>query len=1014
MLFINSYYEKAEALLLQLKKRIVKQEVMLDDFKFMYTGYKVGSEVPATNDDRWQDFHINDCWGGKPDSHAWFYKHIVLDEGDEDSELRFCINTDLMGWDATNPQFLAYIDGEVIQGLDTNHTYFTIENKREFDLHIYAFTGFDIYQPVRFIAKMQKIDWATQKLYYDLSVPFSVLEFTDKNSKQYSDILMCINHTLDLIDFREPKTAEYDNSIQDALEYFDKEFYNGLCSNQRVSVYCVGHTHIDIAWLWTLAQTREKAQRSFATVIAYMEKYKDYKFFCSQPYLYKAVKEEAPKLYEKIKQMVREGRFEPEGAMWLEADTNLPSGESLVRQFMFGKKFFKEEFDVESKVLWLPDAFGYSAALPQLCKLAGVETFITSKISWNDHNTMPHDVFMWQGLDGSEIFTYFLTAQVKQQDKPCRLGTYNAEANPKYLAGTYDRFQDKMLTDSVMISYGYGDGGGGPTEEQIENIERMQYGIPGCPNGISSRLSDFVSVIREKTEGALSKWVGELYLEFHRGTYTSVAKVKRSNRKAEFLLHNIEALCTMDYLLNGTPYPHEKINSFWEDILTLQFHDILPGTSIREVYDECDHMYENFFKQVNTLQREAEERIYAHANLADGGEVVFNFQPFSMIAEIPEKGQSMVAGPVPSYGFAVTALRPIMNGVVLEEHAMENQFYRIEFDDQFNMSSIYDKVNDREILKEGTVGNAIVAYENYSKEYDAWEIRDYYREKTYPVNHLDLVEKIDLGAKKGFKIVRRFLDSTIEQHILLSSSLPRIDFETNIDWQQSCMLLKVYFPIDVHSDKASFDTQYGIIERPTHENTSWDLAKFETCAHKFVDISENGYGVSLLNDCKYGYDVLNGGLGLTLIKSSAYPYPEADKGAHRFTYSLYAHKDSIVGADTIKMAYDLNNPLQCVKLVKHEEGTLSTYCLAKCNKHNVIIDNIKMAEEENAVIIRLYETNNIRTNAHVELGFAFEKAFFCDLMENNIKELYCERKDSLSFTVKPFEIVSVKLILPDC
>ena len=1012
MLYTNSYYEKAEAMMLQLKKRIVKQETLLDGFQFMSTGYKVGSDVPSPDDSRWQSFNMNDFWGGKPDSHAWFYKHVVLEEEDDESELRFCINTNLLGWDATNPQFLAYIDGEVVQGLDTNHIYFTIENKREVDLHIYAFTGFDIYEPVRFIAKIQKIDSATQELYYDIEVPFSVLEFSDKNSKQYSDILMCINQTLDLIDFREPKTAEYDNSIQSALDYFHKEFYGKLCSSQRISVHCVGHTHIDIAWLWTLAQTREKAQRSFATVIAYMEKYKNYRFFCSQPYLYKAVKEEAPKLYEKIKQMVKEGRFEPEGAMWLEADTNLPSGESLVRQFMFGKRFFKDEFDVESKVLWLPDAFGYSAALPQLCKLAGVDTFITSKISWNDHNTMPHDVFLWKGLDGSEIFTYFLTAQVKL-DKPCRLGTYNAEANPKYLAGTYDRFTDKMLTDSVMISYGYGDGGGGPTAEQLENIERMKWGIPGCPNAISSRLSDFVSIIKDKTEGKLSKWVGDLYLEFHRGTYTAVAKNKRFNRKAEFLLHNLEALCTMDYLLNGTPYPHETINNLWESILTLQFHDILPGTSIKEVYDESDRMYADFFEQANRMCREAEERLYALANLADGGELVFNFQPFSMIGEVSQKGQSMVAGPIPSYGFAVTELRLITNGVVVENSAMENQFYRIEFDDAFHMSRIYDKVNDREILKENTVGNVMVAYENYSKEYDAWEIRDYYREKAYPVNDLVSVEKIDLGAKKGIKVVRKFLDSTIEQNILLSESLPRIDFETSIDWQQPCMLLKTYFPIDVHSDKASFDIQYGILERPTHANTSWDMAKFETCAHKFVDISENGYGVSLLNDCKYGHDVLDGELGLTMLKSSVYPYPEADRGVHEFTYSLYAHKNALVESNTIKMAYDLNNPLQCVKFDSDKSGTLKRYCLAKCNKHNVIIDHIKMAEQENAVIIRLYETNNIRTDVQVKLGFSFANAFYCDLMENNIKELYCEQNDSFSFTIKPFEIVSIKLILPN-
>ena len=352
-------------------------------------------------------------------------------------------------------------------------------------------------------------------------------------------LIKCANKLKDELD--NPKTGN---------KYFEKEFYQHICHTQRTTVTCAGQTHIDVAWLWTIAQAREKAQRSYATVIAYMEKYKDYHFFCSQPVLYKAIKEEAPDLYKKIKEMVKEGRFEADGAMWVEADCNLISGESMVRQFLFGKRFFKEEFGIDSRILWLPDVFGYSAAMPQICKMSGVDSFVTSKISWNDTNTMPHDVFEWQGIDGTSLFTYFLTAQqITSNNK--RNTTYNAEVSPNYLAGTYERFQDKGLSDDVLLAYGYGDGGGGPTVEQLEYIHRLERGIPGCPNAKISTVSSFLDELKEKTKGRLAKWVGELYLEFHRGTYTAIGKNKKNNRYAEFLLHNLETVCTMNFLLTG-------------------------------------------------------------------------------------------------------------------------------------------------------------------------------------------------------------------------------------------------------------------------------------------------------------------------------------------------------------------------------------------------------------------------------------------------------------------------------
>ena len=733
-----------------------------------------------------------------------------------------------------------------------------------------------------------------------------------------------------------------------------------------------------------------------------MRKYPEYTFFCSQPYLYKAVKEEDPYLYQQIQEKAKEGRFEVEGGLWLETDTNLPSGESLVRQIIHGKKFFKEEFGVDSHIVWLPDAFGYSAALPQIFNLSGIDTFVTSKISWNDRDTMPHDVFTWRGIDGSDIFTYFITCQSIHSNKQ-RLTTYNAEATPDYLTGAYDRFSDKQLSDKVLVAYGYGDGGGGPTAEQLENIQRMKRGIPGCPNAENSTLEEFFSHLKKSADKRLPKWVGELYLEFHRGTYTTIGKNKRNNRKIEYMLHNIEAMATMNHLLNGAEYPYETLDEMWEQVLNLQFHDILPGSSIKEVYEDSDKIYAELFAKGEQLLSKLTQEVSKHAK---SGDLVFNMQPFNVLADVENEGK-FYTQEVPSYGFTVDATQ-VGNSVIVQEKHLENKFYSIDFDDHYEIVSIFDKVNGREVLKPNKKGNALIAYEDVSIEYDAWEVRDFYTEKAYPVNNVKKCELVDLGSKKGVKIYREFLGSTIEQTILLSDSVPRIDFKTNVDWQQEHLMLKVKFPVDVFADKATFDIQFGNIERPIYGNTSWEQAKFETCAHKYVDISENGYGVSLLNDCKYGHDVLDGNLGLTLLRSPTWPYKDADKGAHEFTYSLYAHSGRLADGDTVKLAFDLNNPLFTVK--SNGCGDLDSYSMISCESPNIVIDTVKMSEDGKGVIVRLYETQRIRTQAKLGLGFAYKEVYKCDLLENRISEQTIA-SDNVELSIKPYEIVTLKFVL---
>ena len=998
----EAYYERVNKLILQLQSNIIVKKYPLEGLFYKPTTYKTGNAVPDIKEEGWTVFKADALWGGTPDFHAWFYTRVELDKAFIGKMLRFQFNTDYCGWAFENPQFLVYVDGKVVQGIDLNHRYFEIKYEDAFDLHIYGYTSFDCFRKLSFWIDVCEIDEATEKLYYDLKVPFDVLAFTDKNSKEYADILYYLNEALKLVDFRVVNSKEYHDSIKNALEYIEREFYQSYCKKQDISCACVGQTHIDIAWLWTFAQTREKAQRSFATVIENMRKYPEYTFFCSQPYLYKAVKEEDPYLYEQIKEKAKEGRFEIEGGLWLETDTNLPSGESLVRQILYGKKFFKEEFGVDSHIVWLPDAFGYSAALPQIFNLSGIDTFVTSKISWNDRDTMPHDVFTWRGIDGSDIFTYFITCQSIHSNKQ-RLTTYNAEATPDYLMGAYDRFSDKQLSDKVLVAYGYGDGGGGPTAEQLENIQRMKRGIPGCPNAEVSTLEQFFNYVKKSADKRLPKWVGELYLEFHRGTYTTIGKNKRNNRKIEFLMHNIEAMATMNRLLNGAEYPYEMLDEMWEQVLNLQFHDILPGSSIKEVYEDSDKIYAELFAKGEQLLSKLTQEVSKHAK---SGDLVFNMQPFNVLADVEKEGK-FYTQEVHSYGFAVDTAQ-VENSVIVQEKHLENKFYSIDFDDNYEIVRIFDKVNGREVLKPNKKGNMLVAYEDVSIEYDAWEVRDFYTEKAYPVNHLKKYEFVDLGSKKGVKIYREFLDSTIEQTILLSNSVPRIDFKTNVDWQQEHLMLKVKFPVDVFADKATFDIQFGNIERPIYGNTSWEQAKFETCAHKYVDISENGYGVSLLNDCKYGHDVLDGNLGLTLLRSPTWPYKDADKGAHEFTYSLYAHCGRLADGDTVKLAFDLNNPLFAAK--SNGCGNLDSYSMITCESSNIVVDTVKMSEDGKGVIVRLYETQRIRTQTKLQLGFAYKEAYVCDLLENALFEL-AEKKDGVELNVKPYQIVTLKFVL---
>lgn len=1005
---LDFYEDRLNVFLEKLEDTIITEKVKVTDFKYKKCGYKTGNALPKIGND-FIDFKEHDRWGGEDDSHAWFYKKLTIPQNMQGKNIELNVGTQLDGWDAINPQFIAYLDGELVQGLDTNHREIFLDNaKSEYELYLYAYAG----KHENFLdlnAYLISYDYDARKLYYSLKVPYEITLNYEPHEKTYIEIENHIINAINLIDMRQKGSDEFKASVKAAQAYLDKEFFGKYCKAENVNAVCIGHTHIDVAWEWTLAQTREKVLRSFSTVLALMKKYPEYKFMSSQPQLYKYLKEESPELFERVKDMVKAGRWEVEGAMWVEADCNLSSGESLVRQILYGKAFMKEEFGIDSKVLWLPDVFGYSAALPQILNKSGVDKFITSKIGWNETNKMPYDTFMWEGIDGTDIFSYFMTAQDKERGKePSVCSTYNAKLNPSQLQGGYDRYQQKDINNEIIITFGYGDGGGGPTVKDLEYYDVLKKGITGVPNAKMEFSGDFLERVKKRTEKnkKLPRWQGELYLEYHRGTYTSMAQNKKFNRKSEFMFENAETLSLMSEKLTGEEYPQKDLHDSWETILLNQFHDIIPGSSIKDVYDVSKEQYLEIQKTGKNIIDKSKNDIAQKLD-TDGGILVFNPNSFEGEGTVALDGKTVYVKGIPAKGYKVIKEVKSENGIKLTDKSLENKFFKITLDKTGALSRIYDKKNKRDVLKKGQCGNVLTAYEDLPRAYDNWELSNYYTDKSWEISDLQSIEQIFDGARAGLKITRKFLSSTIEQTVWLYDDIAKIDFDNDIDWKESHIVVKTAFPVDINANKATYEIQYGNVERPTHKNTSWDAAKFEVCAHKYADISEYGYGVSILNDCKYGHDIHNGVIRLTLLKCGTFPNPDADKCRHTFTYSLYPHAGDFREAGTIKKAYELNVPMTAVK-VKASQGSLpDSYSFISSSCDNVIIETVKKAEDGSGTIARMYESFNKRTDVTIKTGFDFEKAYICDLLENEETEIKTTANE-LKLTLKPFEIVTVK------
>lgn len=1016
----------------------VLEGVWFRDGKFTYEQREEGTWLPFdTEHDTWgyadcyawmkHSFTVPTRFAGRP-----VYYQILPQEGKK--------------WAWGSPQALLYANGEALQGFDSNHTRTRLLDcaqggeHYEMLLNLYA-GGRDYEGKIGTRLRLLSVDDEVEKLYWHLRTPLEVANLKEPDELARIHLLQTLNEAVSLISFHLPYGEDFLESVREATAYLEKKLYGKR--EMEATVSAVGHTHIDVAWLWRLRQTRDKTSRSFATVLKLMEEYPDYRFMSSQAQLYEFIRQEHPAIFARIRESVRQGRWEPEGGMWVEADTNLSSGESLVRQFLVGKRFFRNAFGADCKILWLPDVFGYSAALPQIMKQCGINYFMTTKISWNEYDKLPYDTFLWRGIDGSEVLTHFISTMDTVKEEKDWITTYNGDLNPSQVIGCWQRYQQKDLNRDVLFAFGHGDGGGGPTHGMLERGRRMHMGIEGCPKVEFQFARDYFDRLQKDIAGRkrLPRWVGELYFEHHRGTLTAQASAKRWNRRSEFLYHDLETLESLVNLDHLSSYPSAALLEGWKVILLNQFHDILPGSSIREVYEDSQKQYEDLHRTGGRMLEKALQQASRRVGLARDSLLLFNTLGFSRreVAEMqrpqhtgfllrdPQSGAVLpwqktfdgkiifTSPEVPAKGYCAISVEAgeqrQTTPLTATLREMHTPFFDLTFDEAMQIASLIDRRTGRSVAPQGEPLNRLIVYEDRPFEHRAWNVQAYYTEKSWVLSDVSHAEVLECGPVRAVVLVeRKFLHSVIRQYITAYAELDRIDIRNEIDWDDSYLLLKADFPVDVNAVKATFDIQFGNIERVTHENTLWDFAQFESCAHKWADLSDNSFGLAVLNDCKYGYSAKDGHIALTLLRSANDPQPKQDCTHHTFTYSLYPHAGPAAISRVVQEGYSLNCPLYTMFSNAQKGAWPERFSLACVDADNIILETVKRAEDSDALILRLYETWNRATDCSIRFGRLMEMAAQCDMMEENEALLQVEG-NRLRLHFRPFEIKTLKVRL---
>ncbi|MGN1140405.1 MAG: alpha-mannosidase [Oliverpabstia sp.] len=854
------------------------------------------------------------------------------------------------------------------------------------------------------------------QLYMDVKILRSLLEVLDEDSLRAVKVAEALEQFTLCVDF-EQGYEERRNDYQKARELLKPalEAENGSTMPQ---FYAVGNAHIDLAWLWPFAETHRKTARTFAAQLRHLEEYPEYQFIQSQPAIYEMCRENYPELFERIVQAQKEGRWIADGAMWVEPDTNMAGGEALIRQLLYGKKYFKEVFNTDSQVLWLPDTFGYTGALPQILKGCGVPYLVTQKIFWsyNGGEPFPYHYFNWEGIDGTKVTAFLPT-------------NYTYKANPQEAVTVWkDRGQKRDL-EGFLYPIGYGDGGGGPCRDHIEAVRRMEN-LEGC---VKMKMTSPLEFFRHMEEmgGPKHTYAGELYLAAHRGTYTSQAQMKKNNRRAEGMLRELEMWSALA-AQKGQEYPAKELEALWKTVLLHQFHDILPGTSIGRVYEEANAEFAKVFERGAVLKQEAMESLGEKEGYSVWNSLGFSRKAVVSLPEIFSNGACADGVPVPVKNglhgpeallslpaAGVVSLIPAEVAEAEEEvtakqlgdgYLMENSQIRAKIDTQGQVVSFCLKMDGKEREFAAEPMNRFCMYKDVPRRYDSWDIDSNYRmqEIEHPVSKVSVQIVQSEGLRAVLEVTGVVGHSSYTQKIRLDAESSRLEFETTIDWNEQHRLLKVAFPVRVYADNACNEIQFGYVQRPTHRSRPYDQDRFEVCNHRYTALYDQNQGAAILNDCKYGISMNGNAMELTLLRAATVPERYTDRKKHTFTYAFTAWEGSFYDSDVVKQGYELNTAVSVEKI------GCTGFSAFWVEQENVILDTVKLAEDGSGdMIIRLYESKKAQTDTvlHMNmecLGTEVSGAYLCDMLEQE-KEILEVEHNTLALSLHPFEILTIRL-----
>ena len=845
-------------------------------------------------------------------------------------------------------------------------------------------------------ASLVVVDPEAEALAYDIEVLDGVMRSLALDDPRRARLLRTLADTLDRI----PDVAAAGRVIASAMA---EDFGDAL----RHRAVAVGHAHIDTAWLWPIRETKRKCVRTFASAVALMDDYPEYVFAASSAQHYTWIEERHPELFTKITERVERGQWEPVGGMWVEADMNLPSGESLVRQIVFGQRYFEEKFGRRCTEVWIPDVFGYPAGLPQVFAAGGMDRFVTQKLSWNKQNTFPHSTFWWEGLDGSRVLTHFPPVD-----------TYNAEITPDEFGFSITNFKDHAWSTDSLMPFGHGDGGGGPTREMLERARRLAHIDSRATLEVGAPDAMFARIERDGTSAPV--WRGELYFETHRGTLTSQLKTKLGNRRCERLLVEAE-------LWAATLGRRADVDHLWKEVLTQQFHDILPGSSIAWVHADAEAVFAEVSAELETrigaLLAEVAGPGTWLANPADAPVDEIVLLDADVVGEADEfrqtlkDGRTAVRVTVPALGVAALDPQPMTDRVVLSDTSMTNGHLAVRWDGLGNITSIIDLARAREIVPIGQFAAVLELAVDQPVEYDAWDLESWTRSSgvplTGPGGGRDTVEVsiVDAGPLVGrVRVERTFGPSRSVVVYELRADSPQLLVHVELDWHHDEHLLSMAFPLDVRSETAMCDIQFGVVGRPTHPSSPWDAAKFEVCAHRFVDVAEPDFGVAILNNGRYGHGVFDGAVRVSLAKSANYPDPNADRGHHEVTLAIFPHGPGL--AEVRDRAARLNAPVRIVTggdSTSHSAPVVRITGADGASAVGVEVDAVKLADDDSGdLIVRIHEAVGNRTRLTVATTGRIAEAWRCNLLEepHSGEEV---GDGVVTLTLRPFQIVTLRL-----